>query len=93
MMSVVEAERHVPHPTFVRTTTHTQLQITPSHAPYFTPLSHNKVNIYFTISMCCFSGKHAAFSNNNVSEWSDISTCTMLFQFASTKTFQLGVLA
>ena len=42
------------------------------------------------IGICCFSGKHAAFrrkrkswlarNQNNVSEWSDMSTRGLLFQ-------------
>ena len=44
----------------------------------------------YTIGMCCFSAKHAALrrkrkdwlarNQNNVSEWSDISTRRLLFQ-------------
>ena len=44
----------------------------------------------YKIGMCCFSAKHAALrrkskdwlsrNQNNVSEWSDISTCGLLFQ-------------
>jgi hypothetical protein len=42
------------------------------------------------IGICCFSAKHAALrsnskdwlgrNQNNVSEWSDMSTCRLLFQ-------------
>jgi hypothetical protein len=44
----------------------------------------------YTIGFCCFSAKHAALrrknkdwlalNQNNVSEWSDMSTCRLLFQ-------------
>ena len=44
----------------------------------------------FTIGLCCFSAKHAAFrkkskdwlaqNQNNVSEWSDMSSHGLLFQ-------------
>ena len=44
----------------------------------------------YTIGICCFSAKHAALgrkskdwlarNQNNVSEWSDISTRGLLFQ-------------
>jgi hypothetical protein len=44
--------------------------------------------------ICCFSAKHTALrsksknwlprNQNNVSEWSHISTCRLLFQYAST---------
>jgi len=49
----------------------------------------------YKIGICCFSAKHAALrrkskdwlaqNQNNVSEWSNISTCGLLFQWASTK--------
>jgi hypothetical protein len=52
--------------------------------------------------MCCFSAEHAALrrkskdwlarNQNNVSEWSDISTSGLLFQWASTIKIQLSVL-
>jgi predicted LPLAT superfamily acyltransferase len=52
--------------------------------------------------MCCFSAKHAALrreskdwlarNQNNVSEWSDISTRILLFQWASTIKIYLSVL-
>jgi len=48
------------------------------------------------IGICCFSAKHTALWNkskdwlaqnqNNVSEWSDMSTSGLLFQWASTLT-------
>jgi hypothetical protein len=48
----------------------------------------------YKISICCFSAKHAALrrkskdwlarNQNNVSEWSDMSTRGLLFQWAST---------
>ena len=54
------------------------------------------------IGMCCFSAKHTALSSkskdwlarnqDNVSEWSDMSTCDLLFQWASTIKIQLSVL-
>ena len=44
----------------------------------------------YKIGICCFSAKHAALrrknkdwlarNQNNVSEWSDMSTCGLLFQ-------------
>jgi hypothetical protein len=44
----------------------------------------------YNIGMCCFSAKNAALrrkskdwlarNQNNVSEWSDMSTCGLLFQ-------------
>jgi hypothetical protein len=44
----------------------------------------------YEIGICCFSAKHAelrrkgkdwlARNQNNVSEWSDMSTCGLLFQ-------------
>jgi hypothetical protein len=54
------------------------------------------------IGICCVSAKHAALrrkskdwlarNQNNVSEWSDISTRGLLFQWASAKNNQLSVL-
>ena len=48
----------------------------------------------YKIDICCFSAKHAALrrkstdwlarNQNNVSEWSDMSTPGLLFQWAST---------
>ena len=45
---------------------------------------------HYEIGICCFSAKHAALrsknkdllarNQNNVSEWSDMSTCGLLFQ-------------
>jgi hypothetical protein len=56
----------------------------------------------YTIGICCFSAKHAALrrkrkewlgrNQNNVSEWGDISTRGLLFQWASTIKTQLSVL-
>ena len=56
----------------------------------------------YKIGICCFSVKHAALTRkskdwlaqnqNNVSKWSDMSTCGLLFQWASTKKIQLSVL-
>jgi hypothetical protein len=55
----------------------------------------------YEIGICCFSTKHAALSSkckdwfarnqNNVPEWSDMSTRGLLFQWASTTKIQLGV--
>ena len=54
------------------------------------------------IGICCFSAKHAAErrmskdwlarNQNNVSEWSDMSSRGLLFQSASTIKIQLSVL-
>jgi hypothetical protein len=51
--------------------------------------------------ICCFVAMHAALrrkskdwlarSQNNVSEWSDMSICRLLFQWVSTKLIQLRV--
>ena len=56
----------------------------------------------YTFGMCCFSARHAALrrkskdclarNRNNVSEWSNISTRRLLFQWASTINIQLSVL-
>jgi len=56
----------------------------------------------YKIGICFFSAKHAvlrrkskdwlAWNQNNVSEWSDMSTRGLLFQWASTINIQLGVL-
>ena len=56
----------------------------------------------YKIGMCCVSAKHASLrskskdwmtrNQNNVSEWSDISTRGLLFQWASTMKFQLSLL-
>ena len=56
----------------------------------------------YKIGICCFSAKHAALRRkskdwlalcqNNVSEWSDMSTCALLFQWTSTIKIQLSVL-
>jgi hypothetical protein len=53
----------------------------------------------YTIGICCFSAKHAAFrrkskdwfarNQDNVSEWRDMSTRGLLFQWASTINIQL----
>ena len=62
-------------------------------------LSHGRIK---PKTICCFSAKHAALrrtskdwlarNQNNVSEWSDMSTRGLLFQWASTIKFQLSVL-
>ena len=56
----------------------------------------------YKIGICCFSAKHAALrskskdwlaqNQNNVSEWGDMSTRRLLFQWASTIEIHLGVL-
>ena len=56
----------------------------------------------FKIGICCFSVKYAALrrksqdwlarNKDNVSEWSDMSTRGLLFQWSSTIKFQLSVL-
>ena len=56
----------------------------------------------YTIGICCFSAKHAAFSRkskdwlvwnqDNVFEWGDMSICRLLFQWTSTIKIQLSVL-
>jgi hypothetical protein len=56
----------------------------------------------YKIGICCFSTKHAAYgrkskdwlarNQNNVSEWSDMSTSRLLFQLASTIKIQLNML-
>ena len=54
------------------------------------------------IYICCFSAKHKALgskskdwlaqSQDNVSEWSDMSICGLLFQWTSTIKIQLSIL-
>jgi hypothetical protein len=56
----------------------------------------------YKIGVCCFSAKHAtlrrkskdwlAWNHDNVSIWGDMSTCGLLFQWASTKQIQLSML-
>jgi hypothetical protein len=56
----------------------------------------------YKIGICCFSAKHVAlrrkskdwfaWNQNNVSEWSNMSTRRLLFQWASTIKIQLSVL-
>jgi hypothetical protein len=56
----------------------------------------------YKIGLCCFSTKHAALrikskdwlvkNQDNVSEWNDMSTCELLFQWASTIKIQLNML-
>jgi len=55
----------------------------------------------YKIGMCCFSAKHVALRNrkdwlarnqDNVSQWSDMSTHGLLFQWASTIKIKLSVL-
>jgi hypothetical protein len=56
----------------------------------------------YKIGICCFSSKHAALrskskdwlarNQNNVSEWNNISTRGLLFQWGSTIKIQLSVL-
>ena len=55
----------------------------------------------YCIAICCFSTKHAALrtkskdwlarNQDNVSEWSDMSTHGLLFQWASTVQIQRSV--
>jgi hypothetical protein len=56
----------------------------------------------YKMGICCFSAKHAALkrkskdwlaqNQNNVSEWSIMSTRGLLFQWASTIKIQLNML-
>jgi hypothetical protein len=56
----------------------------------------------YKIGICCFSAKHAALrrkgkdglvrNQDNVSEWGNMSTRVLLFQWANTKKIQLSVL-
>ena len=46
---------------------------------------------HYTIGIYGFSAKHPAYQNN-MSEWSNMSTRELLFQWASTIKIQLGVL-
>ena len=56
----------------------------------------------YKIGICCFSAKHAELrrkskdglprNQNNVSEWSDMSTNGLLFQWASIIKIQLSML-
>ena len=56
----------------------------------------------FKIGLCCFSAKHAALkgkskdwlarNQNNVFDWSDMSTRRLVFQLASTIKIKLNVL-
>jgi hypothetical protein len=56
----------------------------------------------YKIGICCFSAKHAALrrknkdwmarNQNNVSEWGDMSTRGLLFQWANTIKIQFSVL-
>ena len=56
----------------------------------------------YTIGICCFSAKHVALrrkdkdwlalNQNNVSEWNDMFTRELLFQWASTIKVQFSVL-
>jgi len=66
----------------------------------FEPLSDQ--NKDYTIGISCFSTKYAAFilkgkdylarNQDNVFEWGDMSTCGLLFQWASTIKIQLSML-
>jgi hypothetical protein len=57
---------------------------------------------HYKIGICCFSAKHPvlrrkgkdwlARNQNNVSEWSDMSTRVVLFQWAISVKIQLSVL-
>jgi hypothetical protein len=64
---------------------------------------HNNIDSKdYEIGICCFSAKLTALrrkskdcltrNQNNVSEWSNMSTCGLLFQWASTIKIQLSVL-
>jgi hypothetical protein len=65
----------------------------------FEPRSGQTKN--YKIGICCFSAKHAALrrkdkdwlarNQNNVSEWSDLSTRGLLVQWTSTIKIQLSV--
>ena len=53
----------------------------------------------YTIGVCCFSAKHTtlrrkskSWNHDNVSEWSDMSTLELLFQWASTIKIKLSML-
>jgi hypothetical protein len=56
----------------------------------------------YKVGICCFSAKHAVWrskskdwlarNQNNVSEWSDMSTHGVLFQWASTIKIQQSML-
>ena len=56
----------------------------------------------YKIGICCFSAKHAALrrkskdwlgrNQNNVSKWSDMSICGLLFQWAIAIKIQLDML-
>jgi hypothetical protein len=66
----------------------------------FEPLCGQTKN--YEIGICCFSAKHSELSEkskdwivrnqNNVSEWSAMSTCGLLFQWTGTIKIQLSVL-
>ena len=66
----------------------------------FEPLSDQTK--YYRICICCFSAKHTAlrrkskdwldWDQNYVSEWSDMFTLGLLFQWASTIKIQLSML-
>ena len=66
----------------------------------FEPKSHQ--TRAYKIGICCFSDKHAAsrrknkerfvWNQDNVSEWGDMSSRKLLFQWASTIKIQLGML-
>jgi hypothetical protein len=57
---------------------------------------------YYRISICCFTAKHTtlrsknkdwlAWNQNNMSEWSNMSTSELLFQLPTTMKIQLSVL-
>jgi len=56
----------------------------------------------YKIGVCCFSAKHTSLrskskdwlaqNHDNVLEWSDLSTCGLLFQWANTIKIQLSML-
>jgi hypothetical protein len=67
------------------------VSVLPSSAVYRGFESRSGQNKDYKIGICCFSAKHAALkrkskdwfgrNQNNVSEWSDKSTCGLLFQW------------
>jgi len=64
-------------------------------------LEPDRVKSYYEIGICCFSAKHAALkrkgkdwlalNQDNVSEWIDMSSRGLLFQWASTIQIRLSV--
>ena len=56
----------------------------------------NEIGIFFfsaqLAALRSMSKDRLAHNKDNVSEWSEMSTCELLFQWASTMKFQLSVL-